>query len=111
MTGTVTEASTQTQMAGVNVIVKGTANGTTTDATGHYSLVAEDTDLLVFSFIGYASVEVHVTGRTVIDVTMTEDVKSLSEVVVNAGYWEVKDQERTSNISRITSEGNTKDNT
>ncbi|PZR26906.1 MAG: hypothetical protein DI538_26125, partial [Azospira oryzae] len=53
ITGTVTEASTQTPMAGVNVLVKGTLNGTTTDATGKYSLGAEDNDILVFSFIGY----------------------------------------------------------
>ncbi|MFZ6013881.1 MAG: SusC/RagA family TonB-linked outer membrane protein [Bacteroidota bacterium] len=104
ITGTVTEASTQTPMAGVNVLVKGTLNGTTTDATGKYSLSAEDNDILVFSFIGYAAVEITVSGRSVIDVSMTEDVLSLNEVVVNAGYWEVKDQERTGNISRVTSE-------
>lgn len=104
ITGTVTEASTQTPMAGVNVLVKGTLNGTTTDATGKYSLGAEDNDILVFSFIGYAAVEITVSGRSVIDVSMTEDVLSLNEVVVNAGYWEVKDQERTGNISRVTYE-------
>lgn len=104
ITGTVSEASTQTPMAGVNVLVKGTLNGTTTDATGKYSLGAEDNDILVFSFIGYAAVEITVSGRSVIDVSMMEDVLSLNEVVVNAGYWEVKDQERTGNISRVTSE-------
>lgn len=104
ITGTVTEASTQTPMAGVNVLVKGTLNGTTTDATGKYSLGAEDNDILVFSFIGYGAVEIMVSGRSVIDVSMMEDVQSLNEVVVNAGYWEVKDQERTGNISRVTSE-------
>ena len=104
ITGTVTEASTQAPMAGVNVLVKGTLNGTTTDATGKYSLSAEDNDILVFSFIGYGAVEIMVSGRSVIDVSMMEDVQSLNEVVVNAGYWEVKDQERTGNISRVTSE-------
>jgi TonB-dependent starch-binding outer membrane protein SusC len=104
ITGTVTEASTQAPMAGVNVLVKGTLNGTTTDATGKYSLGAADNDILVFSFIGYAAVEITVSGRSVIDVSMTEDVLSLNEVIVNAGYWEVKDQERTGNISRVTSE-------
>lgn len=103
ITGTVSEASTQTPMAGVNVLVKGTTNGTTTDATGHYSLAADDNDVLVFSFIGFSSLEVPVNGRIVIDVVMTEDVTSLSEVVVNAGYWEVKDQERTGNISKVSS--------
>ena len=77
ITGTVTEASTQTPMAGVNVLVKGTTNGTTTDAAGRYNLGTEDNDVLIFSFIGYASLEIPVNGRTVIDVVMTEDVLSL----------------------------------
>src|SRR5690606_40214243 len=94
ITGTVTEAATQTPMAGVNVLVKGTTNGTTTDAAGRYSLGAEDNDVLIISFIGYASLEVPVNGRTVIDVAMTEDVRSLGEVVVNAGYWKVRSEER-----------------
>src|SRR5690606_24883652 len=104
ITGTVTEAATQTPMAGVNVLVKGTSNGTTTDAAGRYSLGAEDNDVLIISFIGYASLEVPVNGRTVIDIAMTEDVTSLGEVVVNAGYRKVKDQERTGNIARVTSD-------
>lgn len=104
ITGTVTEASTQTPMAGVNVIVKGTTNGTTTDSEGRYNIGADEGDILIFSFIGYASQEIRVTSQSVIDVVMLEDVKSLNEVVVNAGYWEVKDQERTGNIGRVTAE-------
>src|SRR5690606_35047791 len=61
-------------------------------------------DVLIISFIGYASLEVPVNGRTVIDIAMTEDVTSRGEVVVNAGYWKVKDQERTGNIARVTSD-------
>ncbi len=101
VTGTVTEGSTQTPMAGVNVLIKGTTNGTTTDVNGKYAIMTDDKDVLVFSFIGYTSLEIPVGGRTVIDVAMREDVTSLSEVVINAGYWEVKDQERTGNISKV----------
>lgn len=101
VTGTVTEGSTQTPMAGVNVLIKGTTNGTTTDVNGKYAIMTDDKDVLVFSFIGYTSLEIPVSGRTVIDVAMREDVTSLSEVVINAGYWEVKDQERTGNISKV----------
>src|SRR5690606_37217469 len=86
VTGTVTEGSTQTPMAGVNVLIKGTTNGTTTDVNGKYAIMADDKDVLVFSFIGYTSLEIPVGGRTVIDVAMREDVTSLSEVVINAGY-------------------------
>src|SRR5690606_21119571 len=88
-------------MAGVNVLIKGTTNGTTTDVNGKYAIMTDDKDVLVFSFIGYTSLEIPVGGRTVIDVAMREDVTSLSEVVINAGYWEVKDQERTGNISKV----------
>ena len=102
--GTVTEASTQMPMPGVNVLIKGSTNGTTTDVSGRYSIFADDKDILVFSFIGYASQEIPANGRTVIDVAMREDVTSLSEVVINAGYWEVKEKEQTGNISRVTAE-------
>lgn len=101
VSGIVRDGATQIVMPGVNVLVKGSTRGTTTDADGRYALAAEDNDILVFSFIGYASVEVTVNERTVIDVAMAEDALSLNEVIVNAGYWTVKDQERTGNISRI----------
>lgn len=103
VTGTVTDANRQ-PIAGVNVIVKGTTTGTTTDANGKFSISADGTETLVFSFIGFKSVEASVNGRAVVEVTMEDDVKSLDEVVVNAGYWSVTEKERTGNISRITSE-------
>jgi TonB-dependent starch-binding outer membrane protein SusC len=104
ITGTVIDASLQTPMAGVNVIVKGSTNGTTTDADGKYALYAEDKDVLVFSFIGYTSIEMSVSGRSVIDIALQEDSKSLNEVVVNAGYWQVNEKEQTGNISRLIAE-------
>lgn len=104
ITGTVIEASTQAPMAGVNVLVKGTSNGTTTDATGKYSLGAEENDILVFSFIGYASIEVPISGRSVIDITLREDVTSLNEVVVNAGYYTTNRLTQTGSISRVSKE-------
>lgn len=70
---------------GVNVIVKGTNNGTSSDSDGKYSIeVAGENGVLVFSFVGYATQEVAVAGRTVIDVTMAPDVASLDEIVVTA---------------------------
>ncbi len=104
VSGKVTDNATGQPMAGVNVIVKGTTNGTSTNAEGTYRIDAGDNDILVFSFIGYRSIEVTVSSRQSIDVTMDEDVSSLNEVVVNAGYWEVKERERTGNISRVTAE-------
>lgn len=103
ITGTVTDVD-MNPMAGVTILVKGTTNGTSTDQEGKYSLSANDKDVLVFSFIGYASVEEQVNGRSTISVTLIEDIVTLKDVVVNAGYWDVNNKERTGNISRITAE-------
>jgi hypothetical protein len=69
-------------LPGVSVLIKGTTNGTATDAEGRFKLTAPDNGTLVFSFIGYTTQEVSVGGRSVVDLKMTADVESLSEVVV-----------------------------
>ena len=70
---------------GVNVIVKGSSVGTSTDIKGRYSLeVPNESAVLVFSFIGYSTQEVAVGSRTTVDVAMAPDVQSLDEVVVTA---------------------------
>ncbi|WP_460639994.1 SusC/RagA family TonB-linked outer membrane protein [Larkinella harenae] len=72
-------------LPGVNVIVKGTTTGASTDAEGKYSLNAPSGNAtLTFSFIGYVSQDVGLAGKTVIDVTLLEDVTQLNEVVVTA---------------------------
>ena len=72
-------------LPGVNVIVKGTTNGTQTDAEGRYSLRASDDAILIFTFVGYAAREEAVAGRTSINATLTPDANGLEEVVV-VGY-------------------------
>lgn len=70
---------------GVNVIVKGTTTGAATDSDGRYTIdVPDGNSVLVFSFVGYAVQEVAIGGRTVIDLAMTPDIRSLDEVVVTA---------------------------
>ena len=70
---------------GVNIIVKGTSSGTTTDVNGRYALQVEDDNAtLVFSFVGYNEQEIALAGRTVLDVTMEPNLKALDEVVVTA---------------------------
>ena len=71
-------------MPGVNVIVKGTSSGTTTDSDGNYTVNLGDGSVLVFSFIGYNTQEVTVGTRSTVDVTLIEDIQQLSEVVVTA---------------------------
>jgi TonB-linked SusC/RagA family outer membrane protein len=84
VSGVVTSASGES-MPGVNVIQKGTSNGTTTNSEGRYSLsVLEEDAVLVFSFIGFVTQEIALNGRSVIDVSLTESVQSLEEVVITA---------------------------
>lgn len=103
VTGTVSDEGGN-PLPGVNIIEKGTTNGTTTDAEGKYSLsVLKDDAVLLFSFIGFTSQEVAVNGRTVIDATMIEDVQSLQEVVV-VGYGSQKKSDVTGSVSQVGAE-------
>lgn len=84
ITGTVSEADTNLPLPGVNIIVKGTKSGTLTDFDGNYSIKANSTDVLVFSFMGFSKKEVPVEGLSVIDVSLEEDTAALDEIVVVA---------------------------
>ena len=83
VSGTVSDENGKS-LPGVTVAVKGTAGGTTTDAEGKYSIAASSTATLVFSYVGYTATEVAVSGRTVVNISMTVDTRSMSEVVVTA---------------------------
>ncbi len=86
VSGVVTGAEDGAPLPGVNVVIKGTTEGTATDADGKYSLsVPSSESILVFSFIGLKSQEVTVGNRSAVDVQMETDVSQLSEVVV-VGY-------------------------
>lgn len=85
ITGNVTSSADGSALPGVSIVVKGTSTGTTTSIDGTYSInVENNTDVLVFSFIGYASREVVVGSRNVIDVKLDESSEQLGEVVVTA---------------------------
>lgn len=103
VTGVVTSGSNE-PMPGVNVLIKGTQQGTVTDVNGRYSLaVGGDVNVLVFSFIGYNAQEVEINNRSSIDVTLTEDVTSLEEVVV-VGYGTQKKQNLTGAVASVNAE-------
>jgi TonB-linked SusC/RagA family outer membrane protein len=89
------------ELPGVNVTVKGTTRGTSTDVNGAYSLeVPEETDLLVFSFVGYLAREVKIGSATTLDVKLDPDTKALEEVVV-VGYGSQKKATVTGSIASI----------
>ncbi|NOU60782.1 SusC/RagA family TonB-linked outer membrane protein [Marinifilum caeruleilacunae] len=83
VTGTVTEESGMS-LPGVSVVVKGTTVGTVTDVDGKYEIAADESGVLVFSFVGMTTQEITVGSQTVIDVVMAADALQVDEVVVTA---------------------------
>ncbi|HMB61767.1 MAG TPA: SusC/RagA family TonB-linked outer membrane protein [Eudoraea sp.] len=83
VTGTVSD-NTGSPLPGVNVVEKGTSNGTSTDFDGNYSINVADGATLVFSSLGYATREVAVGTQTTVNVSLAEDASQLDEVVVTA---------------------------
>ena len=85
VSGRVTNSADGVALPGVSGLVKGTTSGTTTDVDGKYTIASTDQNaVLVFSFIGYATQEVALNGRSAVDISMKEDVTQLGEVVVTA---------------------------
>jgi TonB-linked SusC/RagA family outer membrane protein len=92
VTGKVTSADDGTPIPGVNVVEKGTNNGTATNIDGTFSVSVGNDATLVFSFVGYASQEIVVGNKTTVNVDLQSDVRALSEVVVvGYGTMEAKD--------------------
>lgn len=85
VSGRITSSEDSAPLPGVNILVKGTAEGTISDANGNFSLsVPSNESVLIFSFVGYLAQEVSVAGRSNFDVVLASDAKQLSEVVVTA---------------------------
>ncbi|MBQ6572009.1 MAG: TonB-dependent receptor plug domain-containing protein, partial [Alistipes sp.] len=99
VTGTVTDAS-NLPIPGVTVTVDGTDQGTTTDVDGKYSIEVASSDILTFSFIGYAPQSVAVGARTTIDVQLAEDTQALDEVVV-VGYGTQAKKDITGSVAVV----------
>ncbi len=95
VTGRLTSKEDGTALPGVNVVVKGTTNGTVTDSNGNYSLsVPSSGATLIFSFIGLESQEVAVGERSVLDISLASDIKQLQEVIVTvAGGIQAKQRD------------------
>lgn len=104
ITGTVLDGETNNPLPGVNIAVKGTTVGTSTDFDGNYALrVPATADTLVFSFIGYLTQDVAIDGRSRIDVVLQPDVKGLEEVVV-VGYGTQQRAKVTGSVASIPAE-------
>src|SRR5882762_1140240 len=100
VTGRVTSVEDGSTLPGVNVVIKGTTNGTSTDANGTFSLAVPEGSTLVFTFIGLETKEVEVGNRSVVDIALPMDISQLSEVVV-VGYGTQSRKDITGSISSI----------
>ena len=89
-------------LVGVNVLVKGTTQGTSTDIDGSYSIAVADDDVLQFTYLGYGSAEWRVGTQTRIDVVLKEDKQMLDEVVV-VGYGTVKRRDLVGAVDQVDS--------
>ena len=101
ITGRVTSSEDGGGLPGVNVVVKGTTQGTVTDVDGNYKIdVPDQESVLVFSSVGYVSEDMAVGNKTTINITLSPDIKSLSEIVV-VGYGTVKKSDLTGSVSSV----------
>ncbi len=101
ITGTITSAENKQPVAGANVTVKGTTNGTTTDGDGKYKLTVDNkATTLVFSSTSFIPYEIKIGNQTTINAELISDVKTIDDVVV-VGYSSVKRKDLTGSVSSV----------
>ena len=102
VTGKVTEKATGSELPGVGIIIKGTAKGASTDFDGNYILEnVNQGDVLVFSYIGFTTLEVTVGTNTTINVALDQDTETLDEIVL-IGYGTTTIKDATGAVAAIT---------
>ncbi|ULC59190.1 TonB-dependent receptor [Flaviramulus sp. BrNp1-15] len=100
--GTVTEQSTSIPLPGVNVVIKGTTTGTSTDFDGNYQIEVNNGDVLVFTYLGFQAQEITYNGQANLNVQLSEDAAQLDEIVV-IGYGSVKKEDATGSVDVVSS--------
>ena len=102
--GIVTDVGSGQPVPGVNIIVKGTTNGTTTDFDGIYALnKVNNGDIIVFSYVGFVPQEVAYTGQTILDIVLEEAAAELEQVVL-IGYGSARKKDLTGSVALVTSD-------
>lgn len=101
LVGVVTESGTGEPIPGASVKIKDTTLGTTTDLDGKFEIAVAPSDVLVISFIGYATKEIKVGNQKVLSVTLSDDAKQLEEVVVTAFGTGQKKETVTGSIQSV----------
>jgi len=100
--GKVTDSSSD-PLAGVNVVVKGTSTGTSSDFDGNFTISVNQGDVLVFSYVGYTTQEITYSGQLSFSVSMSEDASQLDEVLL-IGYGSVTKDDLTGAADLISSD-------
>ncbi len=101
ISGTVTDEA-NIPLPGVNVIIKGTTTGASTDFDGNYTLKVNNGDVIVYSYLGFTTQEITYSGQLSINVILAQDAAQLDEVVV-IGYGSVKKEDLTGSVDVISS--------
>ena len=101
--GKVTDINSSEAIAGVNVVVKGTSTGTATDFDGNYNITVSQGDVLVFSYVGYSTLEITYDDQLSLNVAMSEDASQLDEILL-IGYGSVTKDDLTGAADLITSD-------
>jgi TonB-linked SusC/RagA family outer membrane protein len=100
ISGTITDGTSP--LPGVTITIKGQQKMTVSDFDGKFTITVSPNDVLVFTYMGFNTITIPVDGRTVLNIRMQENATTLQEVTINAGYYTVKEKERTGSIARIT---------
>ena len=100
ITGTVKNKADGIPIPGVSVLIRGTANGSTTDFDGNYSIAASSGQMLSFSYIGFETKEIKVTGQQTLNIELSESTLKLDEVVV-VGFASQKKANLTGAVASI----------
>lgn len=104
VSGKVIDAETGEALPGVNIVIVGTTQGTTTDANGNFEIkVPSANSILEFSYLGYNVERINVEGRKSINVVLVPELKKLDEIVV-VGYGTMKRRDLTGSVTSIKSE-------
>lgn len=99
--GNITDGDLGGPLPGVTILVKGTTNGTTTDFDGNFTITDVDQNaVLIFSYIGYKTQEINVSGKTTLNIELQPDLAALDEVVV-IGYGTVRKSDLTGAVVSI----------
>jgi len=100
LSGTVVSKSDNSPIPGVNVLIAGTTDGTTTDFDGNFTMEVKNGDVLQFSYVGFETQSITISGQTSLNVVLEEDLNQLDEVVV-VGYGTRKKSHLTGAVAKI----------